>query len=314
MNLIELVNSVKLIRLNEDLVIINKGIEENVQVEKDEKDNIFKKFGKNINNSIKKNRTEGLEKNKKDDEDAIEKIKKDYPNSTSEVSDLEKELEGILSSIDGKYVFSILYLLSDDHEYKDEEGSLKKISTLLLNDENKLFDVRKNLNSHYNKIANGLFSSIKSSDAVLFALQGYLLSLPKVKEGKFTYSLTKDALDKSIAKEEDKKAAITMASLILMGNKGMNFSKDDEGEESFFALDKTNVQVALAIRAYLVSILKSELTIDEVKEDVSAILTSLSKLSLSCQKLMIIEKKDQDNAKQKLIAINNFIDDIASIL
>ena len=314
MNLIELVNSMKLVRLDEDLSIIAKGIEENVQVEKDEKDNIFKKFGKNINNSIKKNKTEGLEKNKTSDEEAIEKIRKDTEAATSDVAAIEKEVESTLSTLEAKYVFSILYLLSDGHEYKDDEETLKKVSNLILKDENKLGEVKKNLNSHYNRIANGLFSSIKTSDAVILALQGYLLSLNKATGENHGYDLAKASIESLTGKEEDKKSGITMAGIILTGHDGIDFSDNEEGENAFFSLDKVNVQVALSINAYLISVLKPELNDEKLKKDVTSILTALSKLTLNCEKLMIIEKKDQENAKEKLSAINNYIADLATIL
>ncbi len=314
MNLNELVNSMKLVRLDADLAIIAKGIEENVQVEKDEKDNIFKKFGKNINNSIKKNKTEGLEKNKKDDEDEIEKLKKETANATSDVAEIEKSGTKLLSTIEAQHAFAILYLLSDEHEYKDDDETLKKVSNLIFKNDEKLGEVKKNLNIHYNVIANGLFSSIKASDALLLALNGYLASLEDAKEKKRAYELASSALESSSAKEEDKKSAITMTGIMLTGNKGMAYSDKEEGENAFFSLDKVNVQVALAINAYLISVVKPELNEEELKNDVLSILTSLSKLTLTCEKLMIIEKKDQENAKEKLKAINNYIADLSTIL
>jgi hypothetical protein len=312
MKLNELINSMKLVRLNEDLTIIEKGIEDNVQVEKDEKDNIFKKFGKNINNSIKKNRTEGLEKNKKDDQDAIEKINKDYPEATAEQTTLETGLKEAITSDEAKYILAILYILSDEHEYKDDEATLKKVSNLIFQDEERLSNVRHEVNSHYGKVANGLFGALKSSPALLSALEGYLLSYTK--EGTDAYSIAKESMANIDAKEEDKNSAITMTALLLTGKKELSFTSSEEGNDAFFKLDKTNVQASLGIRAYLLSIVKPTLSEDEIKKDVKAILTSTSSLSLSCQELMIIEKKDQENAKEKLNSINNFINDIANIL
>ncbi len=310
----ELINSIKLIRLEKDLEIIQKGLEENVQEEKTEKDNIFKKFGKNVSNSIKKNKSEGLEKNKKQDEDEINKIKSEFPSVLSDSSLIKNEIESKYVSLDGKQIFSILYLLSDSHEYRDENATEEEISTLLLDDKDKLSTIKKELNSHYNKVSGTLLNSLKKSDALLGALEGYLALLTDEKKEGYCYDLSKDVFGDFSLNEEDKKSAIVMTSLMATGKDGKEFSKDEEGENAFFELDKANIQASLAIRAYLLSVLKPTMNGEELKKDTYSILTSLSHLSLACQKKMIIDKIDQENAKEKLGCINNFIVDLSNIL
>ena len=239
----ELINSIKLIRLEKDLEIIQKGLEENVQEEKTEKDNIFKKFGKNVSNSIKKNKSEGLEKNKKQDEDEINKIKSEFPGVLSDSSLVKNEIESKYVSLDGKHVFSILYLLSDNHEYRDENATEEEISTLLLEDKDKLSTIKKELNSHYNKVSGTLLNSLKKSDALLGALEGYLALLADEKKEGYCYDLSKDIFGDFSLSEEDKKSAIVMTSLMVMGKDGMEFSKDEDGENAFFELDKANIQI-----------------------------------------------------------------------
>ncbi len=310
----ELINSIKLIRLEKDLEIIQKGLEENVQEEKTEKDNIFKKFGKNVSNSIKKNKSEGLGKNKKQDEDEINKIKSEFPSILSDSSLIKNEIESKYVSLDGKQIFSILYLLSDNHEYRDENATEEEISTLLLDDKDKLSTIKKELNSHYNKVSGTLLNSLKKSDALLGALEGYLALLTDEKKEGYCYDLSKDVFGDFSLNEEDKKSAIVMTSLMATGKDGKEFSKDEEGENAFFELDKANIQASLAIRAYLLSVLKPTMNGEELKKDTYSILTSLSHLSLACQKKMIIDKIDQENAKEKLGCINNFIVDLSNIL
>lgn len=310
----EIINSIKLIRLEKDLEIIQKGLEDNVQEEKTDKDNIFKKFGKNVSNSIKKNKSEGLEKDKKQDEDEINKIKTDFPGVVSDSAAIKNEIESKYAFLDGKYVFSILYLLSDSHEYRDENATEEEISILLHDDKDKLSTIKKELNSHYNKVSGTILTSIKKNDALLAALEGYLALLADEKKEGYSYDLSKYSLSDFSLNEEDKKSAITMTSLMVMGKNGIEFSKDEEGENAFFELDKTNIQSSLAVRAYILSVLKPSLNSEDLKKDTYSILTSLSHLSLACQKKMIIDKMDQENAKEKLSNINNFISDLSNIL
>lgn len=313
LNYNDLVADLKLYRLNEDLAIIEKGLSENVQDETEEK-NFFKKIGKNVSNSVKRSRTEGLEKNKKQDEDEIAKIKAIYPDCNGTVEDLQKKIADSLTSEDGKAAFAISYLLSDTHEYKEDEDTLKKVSSLLYGNETRLVEIKKNVNSHYNKVVNGLFSSLKANDAILLSLQGYVISLANLTKNNTAYELAKSTISSLNGKEEDKKEAITMTSLLLMGRKGMVFSKDEEGKEAFFNAKKETVQSGLALRAYLFATNKAIFSEEDVKNNTKSILASLSQLSYTLQIKMILEKVDQDNAKDKMNAINNFIADIADLM
>ena len=310
----DLIADFKLNRLNKDLEIIEKGIQDNVQVEKEEKDNIFKKFSKNVSNSVKKNRTEGLEKNKKADEEAVEKIKGVYASSDGSADKIKTEIESYLPTLNSKYAFGVAYLFSDTHEYKDDEETLKSVSNVLFGDDNKLGEIKKKLNYHYNKVVGGLLSSLKSNDALLLALQAYLLVSSNFDSSKDSYSLIKEAISSLNGTDENKKEAIVIASTILFGKKGLAYSKDDEGKNAFFAAKKESVQSGLALNAYLFEVEKETADVEETKNNCKEILASLNGLSYLCQVKMIIEKVDSENAKEKLSAINNYINDLADLL
>lgn len=313
MNFNCLIADVKMFRLKKDLDLIAKGLEENTQDQTEEK-NFFKKLGKNVSNSVKKSKSESLEKNKKADEEAVEKIKSVYSSVIEEEAKLKEELSGYLSSEDAKAAFAISYLLADEHEYKEDDETLEEVSKLLYQDGNKLKDVKKDVNSRYNKIVNGLFSSLKNSDVLQLAMQGYLSTFSKVGKGKFAYESAKEAIDGLVGKDEDKKEAILFCSILLMGKKGTNFSKDETGREAFFQAKKETVQASLALRSYLFSVNKKDCNDEEIKDAVKAILSSLSQLSYTLQVKMILEKVDQDNAKEKGEAINNFISLLADMM
>ncbi len=308
-----LIADVKMFRLKKDLDLIAKGLEENTQDQTEEK-NFFKKLGKNVSNSVKKSKTESLEKNKKADEEEVAKIQSVYSSVCEEEEKLKEKLSDYLATEDAKAAFAIAYLLADQHEYKEEDETLEEVSKLLYQDGNKLKDIKKDVNSHYNKIVNGLFSSLKNSDVLQLALEGYLTSLPKIEKGKFAYESAKEAIDGLDGKEEDKKEAILFCSILLMGKKGAFFSKEDTGKEAFFQAKKETIQASLALRSYLFSVNKKNCSEEEIKETVKAILSSLSQLSYTLQVKMILEKVDQDNAKEKGSAINNFISNLADMM
>lgn len=295
-----IIQSLKLLRLNKDLEIIDKLLKENEQVEKDEKDNIFKKFSKSVSNSMKKSKTESLEKNKSSDNEELIKVK-ETKNLVDDYTKLKSIIDEQFKSEESKDVLSLSYLLSDSFEYKDGDETLIMLSELIYNNKDVLPFLKKNINSHYNKIGGSLFfGSIKSSPTTVLALKGYLTASNK--KGT-SYENALESL-----KDKDKKS-IAILSLILIGKDYLPYSKDDQYLDEFFSLSKDELLSALAIRGYLLS--KRG---DEIKSEAKTILASLSRFTLKAQISIIIDKVDVDNYKEKLNIISGFILDIESLV
>lgn len=304
----------KMYRLSLDMKAVEKGISENVQEEKNEKDNFFKKLGKNVSNSVKKSRTEGFEKNKAALEAEIKKLTEETPDFTKEET-LKDTLNTLFPSEEAKTAFSILYILSDTFEYKEEDETFKAVSRLLFENEDTLSAIKKNLNSHYGKIANGigLFANIKSNEETILALKMYLSILPAVK-GKEALKLVMKESESMEAPVDVKSAANVITSLLLLGKEGLTFSENEEDNLLFFNLKKEDLQNALSIRLSLFEIAKKGKEEEQIKNATKAILVAISSLRLTCEEMMIIEKKDQENAKEKLNGINSFIGELAELL
>lgn len=305
---------VKMYRLSLDMKAVEKGISENVQEEKNEKDNFFKKLGKNVSNSMKKSRTEGFEKNKAAIEAEVKKLTEQTPEFTKEEG-LKDTLTSLFPNEEAKTAFSILYILSDTFEYKEEDETFKAVSRLLFENDDTLGNIRKNLNSHYGKIANGigLFGNLKSNDETILALEMYLSILGNVK-GKEALKLVSKASDAFEAPVDTKSAAVVIAALLLVGKEGLIFSDDEKDNLLFFNLKKEDLQNALAIRLSLFEVAKKGKEDVQVKNATKAILVAISSLRLTCEEMMIIEKKDQENAKEKLKGISSFVDELADLL
>lgn len=295
-----IIQSLKLLRLNKDLEIIENLLKENEQVEKNEKDNIFKKLSKNVSNSVKKSKTESLEKNKASDNEELVKVK-ETKDLIDDYTKLKSIIDDEFKSEESKDVLSLSYLLTDSFEYKDSEETLKTLSELIYNNKEVLLSLKKNINSHYNKIGGSLiFGSIKSSPSTILALKGYLNATNKKST---SYENALETL-----KDKDKKP-IAILALLLLGKDYLPYSKDDQYIDEFFSLSKEELLSALSVRGYLLS--KRG---DEIKSEAKVILASLSRFSLKSQIAIIIDKVDVDNYKEKLNIISGFILDIESLI
>ncbi len=298
-----LVLSAKLYRLNKDVDLINKGIEDNKEVAKDEKDNIFKKFGKSVSNSVKKNRTESFEKALAKDQEAIKSLGEGLLSGDAFVEEAKKALDNQAK----KTAFGLLYLLSDTNEYDSKEETLSSLSEALYGSKDALATLSKELDADFRIISESLFSSIKSSDLVKEALNGYLDVLSSSRDEKCALCMAKTILG------DESKAAPILA-LLLAGKNALPYCNDeDKAKEAFLGIDKDSYFAAMAIKSILTQEEKKEWSDDEKKANLKGILTIMSQLNLLVQISSIVDKQDPEGAKVKMKAINGFVNRLADL-
>lgn len=298
-----LVLSAKLYRLNKDVDLINKGIEDNKEVAKDEKDNIFKKFGKSVSNSVKKNRTENFEKALAKDQEAIKSLGEGLLSGDAFVEEAKKALDNQAK----KTAFGLLYLLSDTNEYDSKEETLSSLSEALYGSKDALATLSKELDADFRIISESLFSSIKSSDLVKEALNGYLDVLSSSRDEKCALCMAKTILG------DESKAAPILA-LLLAGKNALPYCNDeDKAKEAFLGIDKDSYFAAMAIKSILTQEEKKEWSDDEKKANLKGILTIMSQLNLLVQISSIVDKQDPEGAKVKMKAINGFVNRLADL-
>ena len=298
-----LVSSAKLYRLNKDVDLINKGIEDNKEVAKDEKDNIFKKFGKSVSNSVKKSRTENFEKALAKDQEAIKALGEGLLNGDAFIEEAKKVLDDQAK----KTAFGLLYLLSDTNEYDSKEDTLSSLSEALYGNKEALSTLDKELDTDFRIISESLFSSIKSNDLVKEALTGYLDILGASRDEKCALCMAKAILG------EDSKAAPVLA-ILLAGKNSLPYCNDeDKAKEAFLGIDKDSYFAAMAIKSILTQEEKKEWNDDEKKANLKGILTIMSQLNLLVQISSIVDKQDPEGAKVKMKAINGFVNRLADL-
>ena len=298
-----LVLSAKLYRLNKDVELINKGIEDNKEVAKNEKDNIFKKFGKSVSNSVKKSRTESFEKALAKDQEAIKALGEGLLSGVAFVEEVKKALDSQAK----KTAFGLLYLLSDTNEYDSKEETLSSLSEALYGNKDALNTLDKELDADFRAISESIFSSIKSNDLVREALNGYLDLLSSSRDEKCALCMARAVLG------DDSKAAPVLA-LLLAGKNALPYCNDeDKAKEAFLGIDKDSCFTAMAIKSTLTQEEKKEWDNDQKKLNLKGILTIMSQLSLLVQVSSIVDKQDPEGAKAKTKAINGFVNRLTDL-
>lgn len=299
----KLIASAEAYRLGLDLKSIAKGIEDNKQQEAGEKDNIFKKFGRNVGNSVRKSRTEDFEKAQKADEDRLAKVKE---NGILEGDEFLAEAKK-LDSQAKKTAFGLLYLLSDDYKYEDEDTK-KALSTALFGSDIALTTLYEEFDKEFKSVSSSLFASAKPSEPIKLALLGYLNAVEAgAVEGCGFCTANKGLADVS-GKDEDKEAAKAILAFLFLGKNNIPYCMDEEkGKAAFLGINKDNLFAAAALKATLFLEEKKDMKADEVEAYLRSVILGLSSLRAQAEIELIVEKKDEENAKAKISTINAFI-------
>ncbi|MDD6240483.1 MAG: hypothetical protein PUA93_02730 [Eubacteriales bacterium] len=306
------IDSVKEVRLTKDLALIEEGLKANEQEEVKSDDGWFKKLGKNMSNSSKKNRTEKLNKSKENDTKALEDLKAKDSDATADEAALKKTLGEKLPNASKKLAFEVLYLNSDTNEYEEGDKTREAISTLIADKNTALADASKTVDAKYNKVSGGFLSSFKASDAVKLGIEAYLLA--ENKEGS-AVTLAEEAVSKLDGSGNDKAAATLVAAFLLFGENGRAFAYDESKNDNIcYVLKSEDLASALALKVALFEADKPALKPEEVTAEIKAILKGVNALTFAFEVALMIEKKDQDNVQKKLSITNRFIEALAEIL
>ncbi len=292
-------------RLQEDIKLIQKGIEENKEVAHEEKENIFKKFGKNIGNSVKKSRTESLEKDLAKDQARLSEVNPENKEGEPLPDLAKKELD----SETKKVAFALYYLASDAFEYANSAESEEALSLALFANKEALSNYRKELEANFRTLTVSLFSGMKYTEEVKAALGEYFKALSAPKEGKCALCNANAILGAG----QEKVAAFV--AFLLMGENGLPYCNDQsKGTASFLALTKEDVQALLPLKATLIEESKKDWDAEGKKANVQALVSSLASLVSGLYQSFLLDGKDEEVCKGKIKIVLALIDDLKELL
>ena len=304
---IELFNSVsksiKYFRLENELYLINKVIENNQTTEVKSKINIFGK----MSNKLKDSKVTKYTEKKQLFEKAIAKFELD--NSKSDynyyyqgrlnkvVSELfKKDKLGIIKS------FYALSIISDnEYDFEFDNESLAEISIILFTDKDKLNDLKNKLNLAYNSISGRMFSAFKIEDNTLLreATKNSLV---------FIETENKKYLESTISNDTISVTANLLNYGLLFGL-GYNLSnKDlDKSFDKFVKISPEDIINLLTVLSFLIEIAyKTNKHNNDLEDELSLAITKVNNLRALILKQIIVYKTDVRINQEKLKYFNNF--------
>lgn len=297
----------KIYRLQLDLGLIEKGIEENKEVATEEKDNFFKKIGKGIGNSVKKSRTESLQKALSKDQAKMVEINPNKEEIKKE--DIKALCEKTFDTQAKKTAFGLYYLANDDFEYDEGKATKEGLSEVLYGSKDALNTLSDELNDNFRSIGGALFSGMKFTDESKAAIGKYYELLMAPVEGKCAICKAKT----SVGEKAD--AIASVLALLLCGNSGLPYCNDEEkGKVGFLAISKESFQAALALKATLIQEEKKSWSEEERKENVKGILKNLSDLTYICRVAYLVDGQKKDACEDKLKGLRAFSDLLEELL
>lgn len=303
----DLLRQAKICRLKLDLGLIEKGIEENKEVAAEEKDNFLKKIGKGIGNSVKKSRTEALQKALAKDQAKMVEINPDKVEIKQE--DFRSLCEKVLNTPAKKAAFGLYYLASEDFEYEEGKETNESLSEALFGDKESLSRLSNELNANFRSIAGALFSGMKFTDEAKVAIGKYFETLENPAKGECALCKAKDAL----GEKADSVAAVL--AVLLCGNAGLPYCNDEEkSKTALLGISKESFQAVLALKATLIQEEKKGWSNEEKEANVKGILRVFADFSYLARVAYLAYGEKKEPSEEKIKGVNAFLDQFESLL
>ena len=168
----DLFKSMQLLRLQNDMKLVNEKLEKNRSTPVNSNDNIFKRALNSLNNERKDYKSFNLSKTKAAIQSEIDKFMMNV-NGTSATLYKETEISRVAADVfsDDEYslertMFSISLIFDGEYSYEYESEGLAYLSRLLWSDSEKLGSIKKNVEGYYKDLAKQPLSTHKAFSQV----------------------------------------------------------------------------------------------------------------------------------------------------
>lgn len=302
------------IRLKAELDAINLKMEENAPLEVTEKDNFGEKFVKRTKNVLfRDSKTKELAEKREKILLNIEKFRASNPKiDVSRITDEEfsKNVSALFrrDKFDvNRELLGVSIILDGDYEYVLSDDGLKKVSTLLYEDEHALFEIKKDLEKLYTSIRKKPFPS--KHKAIIYGVGATVLAV---------YAAAVTGL--GIAAAGAGAGVITLYACLaggaLLGATYITLSETRRRKikAEFAKLSLDESASLLAIRCHIIKMLKRNTEDKHVKNELSDLLSLTDDLRSDVSYMLFVENEDVTNNKAKLSMFHNFDNALLTIL
>lgn len=300
-------------RLKEDLMLAEDKIQENQLIEVENEKNPFVKFwNKNIENARRSDELEKYTEQKGN----IERRISDFLSSHSDfdyeeyvkvgkIQDyIDKELKDDKASL-ARVNLALLVVLQDkDFVYVEE--TKQAVSRLLFDNKTTVKQLQEKLEKNYIKIS-GKTTFDEVGKTVLLGI-----GLATAATGLWAGALAGGALLDVLVGSALYSAVVVGISAIVY--KSIDTAKKDDIKEEFRKLSSSDAGAMFAIKATLIEEAKKRMSKQEFEEFLDSNLRLASDLRSDVEFMLLVEKKDIEQAKGKIKVFNNWTNRLATLV
>lgn len=305
--------------LQKDRLLIAKklndeNIDKTAKVKEEKK--TFKGVVKNIGNFFKRSANSYEQK-----DETIDKALKDFETKNPEIIDLATA-EGLIENLfkEDKYglsklVFASSIILDDEYDYKYVDEGLKDASVLLYGDDQTLLLIKKQLYDNFNAISPKSLSNVQKGILIGVAAASAVgvISMPLI-------LAPTTAAAAGLAAHGFAFGAITLESILMSAAitgivyGGMKIYNNEKVKTEFKKLSPEKNALYLALQCTYIERIKSQISEDEFKEQLDAILKNLATLKSDLDYYLFVEKESTKENKEKIKSFHEFDNRLSKVL
>ena len=323
----DLFKSMQLLRLQNDMKLVNEKLEKNRSTPVRSDDNFVKRFFDSRKNNIKDYKSFNLSKTKDAIQSEIDKFMNNV-NGTSVTLYKEMEISRIATDIfsDDEYflektMFSISLIFDGEYSYEYESEGLAYLSRLLWSDSEKLGSIKKNVEGYYKDLAKQpLSTEQKFVLGGVAALTLFTVTVPALVIGGLSAAGITSTLAGLGGTMVEGVGFITLAELLLDGAIiGFTYALMDKHnknkvKEAFREMSYNDAAQMLAIKCYIMHVVKQTMPKSVFKEKTSELLEMISDLKSDTDYVLLVEGENVAENKKKINVFHNLDNKLGKML
>ena len=323
----DLFKSMQLLRLQNDMKLVNEKLEKNRSTPVRSDDNFVKRFFDSRKNDIKDYKSFNLSKTKEAIQSEIDKFMNNV-NGTSVTLYKEMEISRIAADIfsDDEYflkktMFSISLIFDGEYNYEYESEGLASLSSLLWSDSEKLGSIKKNVEGYYKDLAKQpLSTEQKFVLGGVAALTLFTVTVPALAIGGLSAAGITSTLAGLGGTMVEGVGFIALAELLLDGAIiGFTYALMDKHnknkvKEAFREMSYNDAAQMLAIKCYIMHVAKQTMPKSVFKEKTSELLEMISDLKSDTDYVLLVEGENVAENKKKINVFHNLDNKLGKML
>ena len=323
----DLFKSMQLLRLQNDMKLVNEKLEKNRSTPVRSDDNFVKRFFDSRKNGIKDYKSFNLSKTKDAIQSEIDKFMNNV-NGTSITLYKETEISRIAADIfsDDEYflektMFSISLIFDGEYNYEYESEGLAYLSRLLWSDSEKLGSIKKNVEGYYKDLAKQpLSTEQKFVLGGVAALTLFTVTVPALAIGGLSAAGITSTLAGLGGTMVEGVGFIALAELLLDGAIiGFTYALMDKHnknkvKEAFREMSYNDAAQMLAIKCYIMHVAKQTMPKSVFKEKTSELLEMISDLKSDTDYVLLVEGENVAENKKKINVFHNLDNKLVKML